>query len=428
MRFRKCPANQVALCSFIVTSTLFLAFVGPAAHAESLTFPAIEALAERQAPRLLLAAEQIGIARAELVLADPSVPDNPVLELAGGPRFSGDGTSFAIDVAFTQSVFVAGERGARIAAAKKAVLAAEAARVVERWSLHAELQATFDAALVARERTRLLTEVEGFQRKLAEIASKKAKAGEIAVFEARLSDVVLAEAQQSTLAAQQAYRAACLRLAGLVGWTAVTPLEPDGVLEAPLLPPLASLVARSQAAEPELLYKEALIVRARARLDAERRDAAIRPAFGVALGHEGGIGVEPSVTTLQGIVSLPLPFSQQNQGNIARARAELRLAEAERAAHSRALEFRIAEAHAALAAAIARSAAFGDQILPLVSENLALLERAFAVGEIGLADATFAREHFVKARLDALDAHAARLTARADLERLVGADLEEVTP
>lgn len=408
------------LCYIAVSSS-------PPVNAARLTLDAVQTMAEERAPRLLVAREAIGVARAELAAADPSVPDNPQLELSAGPRLASEHIGVALDVALTQSVFLDGQRGARLAAAKKAVLAAEAEVQVARWSLHADLHQAFESALVARERVALQSEVEGFQRRLAEIARKKERAGEIAPLDARLTEIELIEARQDTLLAESEYRIACLRLAALVGWDAPDLLEPEGALEAPPLVALDALKARALEREPERRLKAALVTLARARLEAERRDAGVLPAFGIAFRHEGGIGAEPSISTVQGIVSLPLPFSQRNRGGIARARAELRQTEVEHAAHERLLLARVAELHAALAAAIERAAVFGEDIVPRVGESLTLLERGYAIGELELSETIVARERFVAARLDELDARAAALSARAELERLLGSDLEEVT-
>ncbi len=414
----------------ILATIIGVVCLATSARAEQLTLDQIQTIAETQAPRLRLARQAVELARAELVAADPSVPDNPTLELAGGPRFASDGTSYAFDLTFMQSVFVGGERGARITAAKKAVIAAEAQVQVARWSLHADIHQTFDRALIARQRVALSSEVEGFQRRLTEIAMKKAKAGEIATIDARLTEVELAEARQHMLAAKHDYRVACLQLAALVG-SADTALEPAGELETPGLPPLSLLLSRAHELEPERHYKLALVELAKARLAAEERAGSITPGFGVNVGHEGGIANEPGITTVQAIVSIPLPTSHDNQGNIARARAALRQAEVERDVHDQWIATRITELHETLAAAIERSAVFGDAILPRITENLVLLERAYAVGELDLASTILARERFIRVRLDALDAHAARLGARAELERILGSDLPEsleVTP
>lgn len=424
---RKAPRAVVASIVSRLALSLVSTLAASAAHATPRTLDAIQALAAERAPRLLVAREAARVASAELVAADPSLPDNAVLELSLGPRASSAGLGVAFAAALTQSVFVDGQRAARVAAAKKAALAAEAEVVVAFWALHADLHEAFDRAVVARERAALLAEVEAFLARLADIAHKKAKAGEIATLDARLSEIALVEARQRTLAARTDYRLACLELTTLVGADLADPLEPDGALTPPPLPALAALRARALELEPELRVKVALVALAEARLAAARADAGVTPAFGLAVGHEGGLGAEPSVTTVQALVSLPLPFSQRNQGAIARARAELALSEAERAAREQVVAGRVTLLHAALAAAIARVAVFGADLVPRVGENLALLERGYALGELGLTDTLVARERFTVTRLDALDAEAASLSARAELERLLGADLEEVT-
>lgn len=416
------PSSAAILAASVSSSLL----CSPAAHAARLDLDGLQALAETAAPRLVLARQAIGIARAELAAADPSFPDNPVLDLSIGPRVSGDGTGLALDATFLQAFYFDGQRGARRRAAREAVLAAEARVEVERWSLHADLHRAFDRALVARERVALETEVATFQTRLADIASKKAKAGEIAEVDARLAAVERIEARQHLVAAQADYLQACLQLATLVGWQRDEALEPEGALERPVAPPIEALRRHALEADPELRLKVAAVALAKARLDFETRAAGVLPAFGIAFGHETGLGAEPSVTTVQGVISLPLPTSNQNQAGIARARAELELARTERATYEQALVLRVAELHAALVSATERAAAFDSEILPRNAELLTLLERAYAIGELELGAAIVARERFVRVRIDALDAAHARLAARAELERLLGADLEEV--
>lgn len=425
-------------------TTLVVPLLSSSAYADPLTLPAdgqpgfarpsasleqLQTHAETRAPRLRVAREAVTLARAELAAAAPGVPENPVIELAGGPRLSSEGTSYAFDATFIQSIYVGGERGARLVAAQKAVLLAEAQVQVERWSLHADIHQAYDRALIARRRVALSTEVEGFQKRLSDIAAKKAKAGEIATIDVRLSEIELAEARQHVLAAKNDYRLACLSLATLIGWTQSTPIEPADVATDTTAPPsLESLVARALELDPGRRAKVASVELAKARLTAERRAASITPAFGLSVGHEGGVAAEPSITTVQAIVSIPLPTSHKNQGGIARAQAELQMAEVERETHEQWLVSRIHELHAALTGAIERAAVFGDTILPRITENLVLLERAYAVGEFDLTATILARERFVEARLDALSAHAEQLLARAELERLLGSDLPEVTP
>ncbi|MCC6622256.1 MAG: TolC family protein [Deltaproteobacteria bacterium] len=403
-----------------------VAVLAPPARAERLTLEAIQALADERSPRLSVVRAEVDLARAERVAASPSLPDNPVLEIAIGPRLSSEGTGLAVDASLLQSVFVDGQRGRRLAAADATVEVAEAAVVAARWALHADLHHAFDRAVVARERVALEREVEGFQRRLSEVAKKKLAAGEIATLDARLSDLELVEARQRTLAAEAEYRVACLQLGAISGWDRGGAPEPEGALASPPTVPLDALVAQALAREPERRVKLAAVELAKARLAAERSAGGVLPAFGVAFGHEGGAGPEPSVTTVQGVVSIPLPLSRSNQGGVARARAELAVAEADRDAHERLLVARLAELHSAHDAARERAAVLDADVVPRVGDNLALLERGYAVGEIELTETILARERFVRARLDALEALASALATRAELERLVGTDLEEV--
>lgn len=387
---------------------------------------ALKAAMERS-PDLAVAEQRIVVARAELATVGPALP-NPSLELEAGPRLGHDATALALDATFMQPLNLSGVRGARRRAGNAAIAAAEAARDALRWRIHADVHAAWDDAVIAGERERLFTEAERFQRELREVTRKRAKAGEDAPITTRLADVEVEEAQQATIGARAEVEDARFRLAELVGTTADDAPSPTGLATLPKVPELATLVAFARARDYELVALNAGVAASRARIAVADSEGAVIPVVGVGIRHEGGLGVEPAVTAIVGVVSIPLPFSAENPGAVQKARAEAELAASEVAAAERRLEARVARARAAVIAADKRVTSFGETIVPRFAENLTLIQKAYAVGEMSLADALLARERFLRAQLDALGAKAAVLHARAELERLIGADLEEVTP
>src|SRR5687767_8189079 len=83
----------------------------------SITLPAALAHAEQHAPAVLVARADLARGEAARAGASPDVPANPELEFYAGPRLSGQVVDADFVVALSQRFEIAGEPGARRAAA-----------------------------------------------------------------------------------------------------------------------------------------------------------------------------------------------------------------------------------------------------------------------------------------------------------------------
>jgi cobalt-zinc-cadmium efflux system outer membrane protein len=152
------------------------------------------------------------------------------------------------------------------------------------------------------------------------------------------------------------------------------------------------------------------------------RDGWPDPSLGVQYKRESNPGTD-ATNIVMGVVSLPIPAFQTNQGERARAKADIAVAEAEFGAAQQLLDGQIAEARSEVLAAAQRSRAYGSEILPKFEENLTLLRRSFELGEIDILALSTGRERFLRIQSDALAAQQDYFVALADLERVVGVDL-----
>jgi cobalt-zinc-cadmium efflux system outer membrane protein len=71
-----------------------------------------------------------------------------------------------------------------------------------------------------------------------------------------------------------------------------------------------------------------------------------------------------------------------------------------------------------------RAQVFGTEILPTLETNLALLQKAFELGEIDVLQVMVAQERFLRTQQDALQSFADYYAAWAELEGIVGMELE----
>ena len=148
------------------------------------------------------------------------------------------------------------------------------------------------------------------------------------------------------------------------------------------------------------------------------------PTIGIQVTQEGNPDSQGGANLIGlATLALPIPSFATNQTARAHARAEVAVAEASLRAAQLQLDSEVARAHSELEAAIARVDTWGTEIVPRSRQHLAILKRAFELGEIDLTALGVGRERLLAAQRAALDAQRDAFVAGADLERVVGVEL-----
>lgn len=393
------------------------------AHGGSVSLDAILAYADRHAPTLQVARERVGLGDAAVAGAEPLLPDNPNVTVGVGPGLNSDANHVDISGSVSQRFEIAGERGLRLEAAERTRERLRAELDEARWEVHRDVHASFHRALVARERLAAAERLLAFQERLLEIARGRLRAGDVSPLPVRLAEGELSQARVARIAAEQGYLRARLQLGALAGWPAAHPPEPAGHLDEPRDPPgTSALIGVARTHQPRLRTLQAAQIEATAQSRAADRDAWPEPSLGVEVMREG-FPAGPPETQVLGVVSVPIPLFQRNQGARATAQAQSRIADAERQAFGSQLLNLIEQHRTAVAAAAAQVRTYGREILPTFEENLRLIQRAFELGEIDILQVSVARERFLRIQTDALDAYTDYFQAVADLEASIGTDL-----
>jgi cobalt-zinc-cadmium efflux system outer membrane protein len=387
----------------------------------AVTLDQLLSYADEHAPALAVARGTQATAEAARTGAAVWLPTNPEFTATAGPRADGGGGGVDVELGIRQQLQVAGERDARLALADRGVDVNDEGIEAARWLVHCNVHASFQTALVERERARLAARVVEFQRDILRIVERRIAAGEAAPLSLRLAQAEVAQAQQDLVVARQAALAARLKLSVLSGWSIEQPPDPRGevVVQAEPLP-LFRLRALAAGHQPRLRVATARVREAEARVVLAAREAIPRPSLGLEYRREGDPTRTRDDDIVVGSVSVPLPVFQSGQGERARAAADVTFARAERDALQQLTDGDIAQARVDVAAAAARTRAYGDEILPRFKENLALLGRSFSLGEIDLLALATGRERFLRMQRDALDARRDYVVAVAALERAVG--------
>ncbi|TMB27959.1 MAG: TolC family protein [Deltaproteobacteria bacterium] len=295
---------------------------------------ALQRFRERGFDRVL-ADVQVEAARADATSAGAS--PNPTLSGSVGRSFGYDaaqcpGCSAAqVGVGLSDNAalwdLVVGKKALRAAVAQASVQAAQHNRDAALRTLTAALLQQFYAAVQAE---RLLAVAEGARESSARtraLLQRRFAAGASSEVELARAEVQEMEALQARDQAQAQLGASRATLGVLLGESGPLqePLEARALDLGPL-PALdvESLAAQAQAERPDVAAAQAQLARARTALSLARRQRIPDVAVSANYAQEGtGQGaIQPPTLTLG--VSVPLPLFYQQQGEVARAEADLR--------------------------------------------------------------------------------------------------------
>jgi cobalt-zinc-cadmium efflux system outer membrane protein len=384
----------------------------------------ILAHADEHAPRMLVGRARLERGQAAVEGAEVVLQNNLIAGAMVGPRFSEGARGIDVQAWLRQPIEVAGERKQRRHAAERVQALTERELEETQWLVHRDVHAAFHLALIARERWKLVDKIVVSTEELLSVAERRLQAGDISPLAVSLAKGELAQAQQAKISAERGYRGAQLELAAAAGWPADSLPEPFGELDEPKrTPPVSELLAIARGRHPGLAARTSAVSAAEARVRLEKREGWPEPSIGATYTRESIPAAQIYEHLIQGVLTFPIPTSQRNQAALAEARAELAQRRAERQAFQQTLEARLTRAAMAVDADAKRIAAYGTEILPAFEGNLALLKRAFELGEVDLLQVLVARERLLRIQQDALTAHQDYYQDVAALEAEVGAEV-----
>lgn len=383
----------------------------------------------------LLAELPVEAARADLLAADAS--PNPLLSAGAGKVFSYDAScagcsSVPLQAGLSDQAalwdLVTGKRGLRAAVARAALEAATRSRDAALRALETQLKVTYLQALAAERQVALAGEAGALAERTRALDQRRFEAG--AINEAELARVEVQALQAEQLRDQATAQRAAARAA--LGLLLGAPLEgvalDDRALDFALPPALAAaneegLLARAQEERPEPRAAQAQEARAEAALALARRQRLPDVALSAAWQQTGTGAAALQPPTLTFGLSVPLPLFYQQQGEVARAEAEVggqRLALA-RARAQVAAEVR--SAWAAFLAARARVERGDARLRPRALRARELIEVQWSKGAASPLDLLDAQRTWLSIESDHLQDLAAYWTSVASLEQAVGKEL-----
>lgn len=394
------------------------------AHAEPLSLPSAFDVAKRQNARILSARHRLSAARADSITA--GLLPNPSLDVAGLGFTHGVVTGGREEVTFglAQQAPLFGSLGLRREAAQQLANSEEREAAETVWQTLCDVKAAYLRLQLAQSRAAIFAAGKADLDRAFAIISERVSGGanprydraRIAIERGNLgtrqadAEVELAEARVAlALAVGGSLKSAELTATAEMGAPA------ESVQGAPELTALA-MERRPSAKAAELrIEANQTNVRyfARARLPVPE----LRVAYGRYLRVPGA---NESGGAFFGGINLPLPLFDRNQGRIARAEAEVQLADTERGAIRRQIQLDVESAHAELAIRARAYRSFKGEITAEVASLRTAAEMLYKEGRSSVLELLDAYRAFLESEERGLELRGKALRASFDLERAIG--------
>lgn len=370
-----------------------------------------QALDEAEARSPAIIAARSGVTASEARLRQSGFRLNPELSVEV-ENFLGTGdvgllAGTETTVAVNQRLDLGGRRAARQAVARAELAAQQLRLSIARADLALQVREQFARAITARDRLRLAEDTEARARELARIAGVLVESGRDPPLRAIRARSAAAQAAAELEAARAEERSTRTLLASFFGMTTPPEALAGGLVDLSPQP-----VDPEQSLDVRLADLERLI--AEANLRQQLTSTRLDPAVGVGVRHFAQTG---DVALVAGL-SMPLPFFDQNRGNIDAARADISAAEARRAGQLATVTVRVQNAISNVDAAEARVRALEGSAVPEAFEGLRLTQIAYREGRATLLELLDAQNAYTSAQSGLLDARLALALATAELGRV----------
>jgi cobalt-zinc-cadmium efflux system outer membrane protein len=399
---------------FLAVGLTALATTASVASAQStLTYQQALAMARERAPRVAIARARIEEARGRIVGARIRFRDNPVIDVATGPRKLETGTVTDYEVGINQIFEPGGRRSARVDAAEASVIRETATADASIRQIVRDVAISFVRALQAQTRLDAVRSAEAVAKDALDAADRRYRAGDIAVLDVNVARASLARATAQLRSAEADRASAIGELKALLAWTDGSDPIVEGELRDRIRDGLAVQIGpAAERPEVKMLLAEA----AEAQADVRLGQAFKKPDFGVGVRFKRDEGHQAAAAG----ISVTLPLFSKGQEQIATGLARANRAELERGVVVTELDLRARSALTVFQMRRAAAEPLERDVLPGLEENERLARRSFEVGELSLPDLLVIRREFIDTRLQLVDALADAAMASIDLQAAAG--------
>ena len=363
-----------------------------------MTLTELEALAESCNPTLAQAAAHVQAARAQCLQV--GLYPNPIVGYQGS-EIGNEGRAGQQGGFISQEIVTAGKLQLNRAVAGQEVQQAEFAWATQRFRVLTDVRRGFYAVLVAQRTVELAEQLVAIGERGVKTAEQLMKAKEVARADVLQARIEFDSARILLDKARNRHTGAWRDLAAVVGDSALQPAPLAGNLQEGMVQftwedALNQLLAES----PQLAGAQAGVARAQATLS--RECAGRVPNVDLQAGVQYDNATRDTFASVQ--VGIPIPIYNRNQGNIAKAHAELIAAQHEVSRVQLALQQRLAAAFEQYATARQQVERYNRDIMPNADESLKLVSSGYRQGEFSYLMLLTAQRTYFQTNLAYLDA------------------------
>jgi cobalt-zinc-cadmium efflux system outer membrane protein len=382
-------------------------------------------------PELRAAREEIDAAVGRLRQA--GLRPNPMLELSGQKALGPDNN---LTVGVTLPLDLNGRKEGRVGVAEHELTVRRAQLVDRERKLRADIRMKAGEVLSARRSLAVTDQLLEANRRSLGLVQQRVREGANPTIDESLQLVEVNRLEASRALVSSRVEVTMLQLKALAGLSPDAPLSLLGDLTTAAVPggDRGDAVQRAVTTRPDIEAARAEVAMGRAMIRKEeaegRWDASVnvgyqRQDFGFALNGLTSSGqtrpIQDVFHYFGGGVSIMLPVRNQNQGNIAAARASTRAAE-------RRAEFAELTARQEIAAAFGQHEAarrslgiYERGVRDVARRNLDVVRQAYELGRGSLLDVIAEQRRYIEVENGYTDALKQVYDAAADVERAVGA-------
>lgn len=320
----------------------------------------------------------------------------------------------------SQLIEIGGKRSARVGVATHAVDLAERDIQSARLDLIRDVTEAFNIAVAAGEEVKLAEEQAGLADDMLKTVITRVNAAREPLIQKSKASVALATSRVALEKARRDQLTAQNLLANLTGSS-----EPIGSLDASgfysaVEPTSVADIKEALSRNPDLARWKSAIAKSAASLDLEEANAIPDPRISAGFRDFRETNNNAFVIGL----SIPIPLLNQNQGNIAKARADVTKTARDQRASELVLSSALTKSLQAQQGAYAQAVTLQDNILPDAKQAYALSKQGYQSGKSAYLDVLDAQRTLTEARFQYVEALKEYHNQRAAVERLTAKHLD----
>jgi len=357
---------------------------------------------------------------------------NPMLDLSGTQNVTGPDNMQMIGLSWPLDL--GGRKDARVSVAEQELVVKQAQVADRARRLAADIQLKAGEVLAAARNLKVTGDLIAENRKTQKLIGRRVAEGAAPALDEQLLlvEITRLEAQR----AGQAGRLESLRfqLMPLIGASPGAPLEISETIERAFgLPERAQAVTRALEQRPDLRMAQLEERLAAARVDKERAEGRYDASLFAQYQRQDtgfdlmGMDAAGRSRPIQDVfhmvtfgVSILLPIRQQNQGNIAAARADLEGAQRRREAADLVVRQEVASAYAQYDGAERAGDIYARQVLSTARRNFGIVRQSYELGRGSLLDVIAEQRRLIELEMGYTDVLKQRWDAAVDVRRAVG--------